>query len=138
MKRKATYLSTNIPLQKLLKCNSNKNKLLSWQYWASTNGNRRQKRHVPQTKRDNLVVETDIIWNLGVSFCVTQNAFNFIKLKNKNIGEQFSKSSIPLCNTFLKGWWSCCCLRFAQNNSSLRRLHFYFWWFLDKKYFLQN
>ena len=37
---------------------------------------------------------------LGVSFCAMQNAFNIIKIKNKNIGVQFSKSSTPLYRYF--------------------------------------
>ena len=38
---------------------------------------------------------------LGVSFCLTKNAFNFLsKSQNKNVRAQFSKSSIPLLNLF--------------------------------------
>ena len=52
-------------------------------------------------KYDNLLVDADIFTVLGVSFCVTQNAFNFIKIKkNMNIGAHFSKSYIPLCCPF--------------------------------------
>ena len=32
-------------------------------------------------KRDSLLVESDIFTVLGVSFCVTQNAFNFFEIK---------------------------------------------------------
>ena len=50
---------------------------------------------------DNLLVETDIFSILGLSFFVTQNAFNFIEIyKNKNIGAHFSKSYIPQCFPF--------------------------------------
>ena len=53
-------------------------------------------------KRDNLLVEADVFIILGVSFCVRQNTFNFIKIKNKNIGAHFRKSYMPLCNNLLK------------------------------------
>ena len=47
---------------------------------------------------DKLLVETDIFDIFGVSFCVTQNTFNFIGGK-KNIGEHFRKYYITLCWT---------------------------------------
>ena len=52
-------------------------------------------------KRDNLLVEAGIFTILGVSFCVMLNAFNFIEIKNKNIGAQSKKIFIPLCSLFL-------------------------------------
>ena len=51
---------------------------------------------------DNLLVEADIFTILGVSFCVIQNVFNLIKIKNNNVREQFIKSSMPLRNHFFK------------------------------------
>ena len=45
--------------------------------------------HVLQKKCDNLLVETEIFAIFGISFCATQNAFNLMKIKNKNIGAQF-------------------------------------------------
>ena len=51
---------------------------------------------------DNLLVEVENFTILGVSFCVTRNAFNLIKIKNKNVGANFRKHFIPLCGTFKK------------------------------------
>ena len=49
----------------------------------------------------NLLVEADVFAILGVSFCVMQNTFIFIGIKNKNIGAQFRNYYIPLCRPFL-------------------------------------
>ena len=78
------------------------------------------------TFRDKLLVETYIFAIFGVSFCVTQNAFNFIEiLKNKNIRLQFSKTSIPLCFPFfIDGFFGF--FSVVQKHSSLRLLHCHF------------
>ena len=52
-------------------------------------------------KIDNLLVDMDIFTVLEVSCCVTRNTFNFIDIKNKNIVDQFNKSSIQLRSHFL-------------------------------------
>ena len=46
-------------------------------------------------KCDNLLVQTDIFSILGVSFCVMQNAFNFIERKSKNIGHSSENIILP-------------------------------------------
>ena len=46
-------------------------------------------------KVHNLLVDTDIFYHLGVSFCVTRNAFNFIEIKKISQGHSSESLLFP-------------------------------------------
>ena len=53
-------------------------------------------------KRYNLLVKVGIFEILGVSFCVTRNAFTFIKQTKNNVGGMFQKVLYsPICRPFI-------------------------------------
>ena len=53
-------------------------------------------------KCDNLLVETDIVFHFRGLILCNAKRLQFHRYKKKNIGEKFSKSSIPLCLLFFK------------------------------------
>ena len=67
-------------------------------------------------KKDNLLGNTYIFSILGVSFCVTRNAFNFIEIKNKNIGHS-SESLLFLYVVLFYIYGVVASVRVAQNVS---------------------
>ena len=72
-----------------------------YRYSSRSRSRGRDRAEVFHEKHDNLIVEADIFTIFRVSFYAMEKAFNFIEIKNRNIGEQFITSSIPLRHLFL-------------------------------------